>query len=302
LVAAHDAYLSWLTENTPGTKKKFMNRIKLWLTGSEKVDDSEIANLKDVIGQSLDGYKIITWQHDLEIDNETNNVVIEYVENGGSLFCGSTPWGYLQIYPHKKLTDMCLYQFLKFYTGIFFTPVCLNLPNESEVSHNKSKYSQFDIALEQVCSNPSKIAKYSNTLQSGFDILYEEGLLTADKILELQEMVMKQCKNCGWNVIPKDKQPVCDIEQINALKLIAKSYNYTESVKAPGVEEFPGDFKTEPELLENIRLEISSQFQERISTGFYLPAGTILIINICSGDYEGWCVRIGAHSDDLGKS
>ena len=303
-MAAHDAYLSWLHEKKHGTKKQFMNRIKLWLTGSEHVDDSEIINLNEAVSQGnhFENYKIIKFHHDHEIDDETQNSILRYVENGGGLFCASTPWGYLQIYPHKKLTDMCLYQFLKNYTGIFFTTECLSLPNESEVCHNKSKYSHFDIALERSCSNPNKIKKYSNTLQTGFDVLFSEGILNTDKMCELQEMVMNECKNCGWHVIPSEKKPVCDVEQLSAIKLIGKGYNYIEGVKAPGIEEFPGDFKQEPELLENIELEISCQFQERVSTGYYLPAGTILVINICSGDYEGWMLRIGAHTDDLSQS
>ena len=301
LVASHDIYFSWLQEKADETKKKFMNRIKLWLTGSEHVDDSKIINLNDAVSQGnhFENYKIIKFHHNDEIDDETNNALIAYVENGGSLFCASTPWGFLQLHPHKKLTDMCLYQFLKFYTGILFTPAILTLPTECEVSQNQSKYSHFDVALEKACSDPKKMGKYLNTVQSGFDTLCAEEILTAEKINEISEKIITNCKNCGWQIIPSEKHPVTDPGQSGALKLIGKTYNYTEGVKAPGIEEFPGDFKQDPALLENIELKISCQFQERVSTGYYLPAGTTLTVNVSSGSFEGWSVRIGAHSDDL---
>lgn len=54
-----------------------------------------------------------------------------------------------------------------------------------------------------------------------------------------------------------------------------------------------------PELKENVEIVLSSKFSERISTGYFLPAGVELLVRVVQGDFKGWAVRIGAHSDDL---
>ena len=44
---------------------------------------------------------------------------------------------------------------------------------------------------------------------------------------------------------------------------------------------------------------MTCNFQERLSTGYYLPAGTILLLTADSASFDGWSIRIGAHTDDL---
>lgn len=69
--------------------------------------------------------------------------------------------------------------------------------------------------------------------------------------------------------------------------------------KAPGIDNFPGDFDQTPELLENVELNLSTKFSERISTGYFLPAGVQLVVELIGGDWKNWGLRIGAHTDDL---
>lgn len=66
-----------------------------------------------------------------------------------------------------------------------------------------------------------------------------------------------------------------------------------------GVEDFPGDFKETPKLIENVQLTLRTKFSERLSTGYYLPAGVQLIVEVIDGDWKKWTVLIGAHTDDL---
>ena len=57
---------------------------------------------------------------------------------------------------------------------------------------------------------------------------------------------------------------------------------------------FPGDFLTdELDLKTDIQLNFESQFDERLSTGYYLPAGLRIIVNILSGNTNNWSIRIG---------
>jgi hypothetical protein len=71
-----------------------------------------------------------------------------------------------------------MYQFLKDYTGIIMTERYGHFGvGETPVSSNRSKHSQFDLAIEKVCSNPEKINKYMTTISSGIDVLCNAGNL-----------------------------------------------------------------------------------------------------------------------------
>ena len=69
--------------------------------------------------------------------------------------------------------------------------------------------------------------------------------------------------------------------------------------KAPNIEEFPFDFSELPNLLSNVSIRLKSKFSERLSTGYYLPAGVQISIRVTEGNFTGWKCRIGAHSDVL---
>ena len=72
--------------------------------------------------------------------------------------------------------------------------------------------------------------------------------------------------------------------------------------KAPGIEEFPGDFKKLPELQYQVQMSFNTRFQEWLSTGYYLSAGVTMALEVASetpGNLSKWKVRIGAHYDDL---
>ena len=124
---------------------------------------------------------------------------------------------------------MCLYNFLKQYTGIILTEHCLSLPNQMEVSKNMAKFSQLDVALKQIKSNPQNINKYLNTILSGFKAMNHE-----------QMMNLKSMVNSGSHAIPSEANPVSGKDASNSLMLVTKCLELSEGEKAPGIKEFPG--------------------------------------------------------------
>lgn len=192
-----------------------------------------------------------------------------------------------------------MFQFLKQNAGIILTKDVLTVPNEIKIGNNKAKISQFDIAVEKVCANPSNVEKYCNTIFTGIDVLSREGLINKEKILNLKKLLCENCTNSGWNTTPKKDEPVCSLKEKNAVKILGKCMNFAKGEKAPGINSFPGDFEEQPELLKNVELELQTKFKERVSTGYYLPAGVILTVKLISGKNQGWTVRVGAHTDNL---
>ena len=196
-----------------------------------------------------------------------------------------------------------MYQFLRDFTGILLTSECLWLgKDEMPVDANRAKHSHFDLALERVISNPLKIQKYSNTICNGLDVLKNEEIISVEKILEIKGCLQVQY---GLNIIPgQNNKPIKDVDEQNVVRLMGKCLCYAECEKADGIEDFPGDFSTQPDLLDNVEIEFECLFDayETFSTGYYLPAGVSLLINGCAivnSKWPDWSVQIGAHTDDL---
>ena len=225
---------------------------------------------------------------------------MDYLSNGGALFCAATCWGHLQLCPNEKLKDIDLYKFLKDYMGMILTEDVLSFPDEIKVSENNAKYSHLDLAINKITSNPDKIKKYSGTLSYGLDILNDEGILTCQRISEIKDLIRIKCEDSGCFPFPTEKCPLKNPLEKNICKLLGKCYNYTDGEKAPVIDLFPGDFvDKELNLRSDLEFKFESKFEERISTGFYLPAGLRIVINVISGNVQKWSVRIGSHTDDL---
>lgn len=185
-----------------------------------------------------------------------------------------------------------------------FTSKCLELPDEINVADNKAEYGNFAHALEKILTNSCCIRskeRYMNTLSCGFCIFEKNSVLnqiiTPDKL----DFIQKICES-NHELIPSEKKPVCDQACKAQLNIYCKLLNNKESVKAPGIQEFPGDFKEQPALLKNVRIKIEAKFAEWHSTGYYLPASVsckIKLIGDCEYLNLAWSVRIGAHTDDL---
>jgi hypothetical protein len=229
-VAAHDCYLNWLHDsNRSEATAKFNRNLKSWLCGNPDLPDSEIIELGKLVSISkpFNDYKIIKWSHGYDPSEQVQQQLFEYIQNGGALFGASTPWGYLQIYPNKTLQDMKLHNFIK-NLGILFTSECLWLPDEVDVTANRAKHSQFDMALQKVTHNPQKIGKYFNTITCGLEPLNKEGILPNERILQVKDLVIVECQNCGWNPVPLADRPVRSQEERNATNLLGRCLHFTD--------------------------------------------------------------------------
>lgn len=216
--------------NRSETTRLFMRNLKAWLSGDPDLPDSKIIDLQEIVNgcKSFADYKIIKWSHGYDPADQIQYRLLDFIDNGGGLFCASTPWGYLQIYPDRTLIHMALHRFLTNFFGIVFTPHSLWLSDESSVSDNCAKHSQFDKALEKVTSNPQKIPKYLSTINCGLSQLNKEGILPIEKILDLKDMVLIECQNVGWNPVPSQRQPVRSFQEKNATNLLGQCLNLTK--------------------------------------------------------------------------
>lgn len=300
MVCAHDSYLSLLNVQEPGITKSFIDNVKKWLTGLDYVDPSQIINFHNltVLNKPFENYKIILWHHAFNATEWHITKLLVYLEHGGSVIAGSTPWGYVQLNRRTKLRDMGLNKFLREHFGMMYTERYLSIGTETEVSKNVCKVSQFDLAIEKIFNDPEKVFKYGNTVQCGIDVLCDEGILDPSKLTEIKAKVLESSRKCGCKSIPSEKEPIRDEKSKTMCKFLSKCINFLDGEKAPGIDVFPGDFDKLPPLLENVELDLSTQFEERVSTGYYLPAGVKLIAK-CTGDLKLWTLRIGAHTDDL---
>ena len=87
-VSAHDCYLDWLDEKEDDKLKvDFMRNVKKWLTGKKKLNESQIVDLAEIEDniQEVNQYLLVKWNQDLNLDNEKQELLLEYVKNGGML-------------------------------------------------------------------------------------------------------------------------------------------------------------------------------------------------------------------------
>ena len=152
----------------------------------------------------------------------------------GSLFCGSCPWGWLQLNPNKTLNEQSLYTFLKTHTGIILKDNCLYLTSEMDVSNNFAKFSQLDIALENIAKNPESWIDYQYTITEGMEFLNEQ------KIKDFGAALLQKFKNSGKNLEPSQENPITQFEDRALLVALAKYYTYSNGEKAHGIKEFSG--------------------------------------------------------------
>jgi hypothetical protein len=257
--------------------------------------------------EPLNKYKIIKWDQTFYPDGPSQKKLLNFIHNGGSLFCGATPWGFLQLNPDKQLKDLTMYTFLRDNFGILFQGDCLWLPTfggELKVDQNRAKHSHFDLAYEKVSKNPTKIEKYLNTISQAIDKLKKENLIDNERILNLKNSIQCHCDEKGIQVKPKESDPIKEDTQKYIVKLFNECFKLIDGHLADGIHEFPGHYDEEVDrhLINSIELNLSSTFSgDAVSTGFYLPAGVTLKCRILNGELKKWDIKIGSHTDDLSR-
>lgn len=312
-VATHDCYVKWLMdtseddnedvdEETLALRKQFINNVIKWLTNHDSVESVKIINVEDIDDEDLNAQEcdIVAWCQDDQVDDEKQKLLLNYLNNGGSLFCGVTPWGFLFLNKTKKLSDLCAYRFLKHNFGIVLTDLSLNIDSEISIEKNQAKYASFDRALTKITANSTKLDKYGSTIESGLDVFRKEGSIDECTIEYIKNAINSFIENNNLNPFPQcNNQSVKNKDEKNVLKLYGKCLIENYTVKAPHIEYFPGDYTELPELLCDVNVSLETKFIERLSTGYYLPAGVQMNVKIIEGNMQDWYLRIGAHSDNL---
>jgi hypothetical protein len=209
----------------------------------------------------------------------------------GNLICGDVPWGWLQLRRGKTLKDNSQYRFLRDNFGILFTgnyPTHMN----QNITENKAFYSHFDIALTEFnysMANEQKLGQIIDTIRSGMYQLYDEGLFTQKEMLALFDIKLVPTRTSQLtNFGPKKV-----IQLMNSIMKLIDDFSF----KAPGINNYPGDFEKNPKLISHIELNLTSKVSEKLSTGYYLPAGVQLEVKVIEGKPNDWRVQIGGHKD-----
>ena len=298
----HDNILEWWRVKAAGLEGEFITRIIKWLTRGSIVDDSntvEGSKLDD--NSDLSRYKIIMLSNET-LSDRLNDKIRAFVDDGGALFCSITAWS-------AEVSDLLSFtaiKFLKKFCGILIT----NDVNDFDapqlpLSKNQAKILHLKDAINKVCKNYKELSN---------PIIYSMIDYMLDKALEhdiiqyieydtskLMRLMLKQSTENSLQVVPTEKTPVTNSELKCITKLLSRCFSllgatgYSELQKAKKIDEFPYDFARLPSLKTNISLKLTSKYDtERLSTGYYLPAGVQMSVTIVKGDPKGWYCRIGS--------
>jgi hypothetical protein len=127
--AGHDMPFNWLGPNTSISndatrqlKLDFIDNIVYWLSkGSPINNNKHIIAWQNLIDSNkpFDNFKIIKINQRANISEEDEEKLLNFLENGGGLFCAATIWGILQ--KIETLEQVDIHRFLRKHTGILFT-------------------------------------------------------------------------------------------------------------------------------------------------------------------------------------
>ncbi|XP_035697568.1 TRPM8 channel-associated factor 2-like [Branchiostoma floridae] len=299
---SHNGYIKQFRE---GKNKKFedLNRnIRTWLGMKEGDDVTDASNIKEAAEIPKSGVLLVAGGGDK--GKKLIPDVLKFVREGGGLLCGVCPWGWLQKRPRKTIDDMVLQGILN-EVGLSFTAETCAAKKEISAAESKEKaeISHLGRALKAIDLDPDSVEKYAETVTENAhsipDKCFEKRLNAPME--KCYEKCIKKHKDC----IPKGgKKRVKDSRGRAVVSLttgfLEKQAKMGKEVKAPGINDFPGDFEEEPQL-QCASVIIKSARKERHSTGYYLPAGKVLTIKATTtGEHlDDWRVRVGAHSDNL---
>ena len=296
---AHDCYYKWFVEKVGGLEGTFINNVKTWLAQGEQTDDSNVIEATKINDNTdLSNFKIIIWHGGKVISNQVYQNIGEFVLNGGGLFCAMTLWGYMQNNKKKALKDIQMFNFLKDNAGIILTDKYFGCQTRCAVNKNKAKYSNYQTAVDSVCQNADEISNFCDTIDGCINNMARCNIHDTDAIIKMKEALFKQCESKGWDPVPSKKVPIKNKEIKQITKLLCTCY-VELGEKAPNVQEFPFDFDHIPDLISNVTIALNSKYSERLSTGYYLPAGVEISIRVINGQPNDWKCRIGAHTDVL---
>jgi hypothetical protein len=290
IVACHDAFLNSFDWPTGNVEKKFVQNVKNWLSqGTLSSDHKEIIDFKSIKSSpeyQNKIYKIITITSDDKIGKNSQIKLLNFLEKGGGIFTAVCAWSYAKLSNLNGLKMMSIYNFLRSNFGIILTEEYIyQCPTEISVKENMAKYSNFDEACQQLCNNEREID--TNWFATVKDVLEVDSKsvdnnIKAGYVEFLLRDLIEKCKKMNLNVSPSEHRSIKIPHEVNYLKVINQCYirlnKENIKVKNPdNIKEFPGDYQTKPQLIEKTeKIKLKTKFDgERLSTGYYLPAGVI---------------------------
>lgn len=315
IASGHDVYYNYFEEKS-GLPKIFTDGVKKWLSSGNEISNNQILDMsKFEETESLKDYKIIKWKFDTDIKSEDEVRLLEFIKNGGGLFCGVTPWGYLSMDNENRLDNLSMYHFLKKHFGIRMTENYVKIGTETSVNENKAliknKGSNKHTAIvfpqdskkaiiERICEDIDCINQFVDTLD--YESLMKEDLSLVHHLRDT--LVQKSCPLCccgnsNLYLAPTKSKPISGEKTQNICRLLNNCF-IALNEKPYNVNDFPGECYASTE--NDVQLTVSTKFPwERVSTGYYLPAGFQAEVKILSGNYTSWKIRIGSQSDNLSK-
>ncbi|XP_013390849.1 TRPM8 channel-associated factor 2-like [Lingula anatina] len=299
VVFSHDSYVLKYQINEP--RFRILNaNITRWLTRNWR-QTLEHVDLKEIsFGCDLPppGSCVLLWHLDPRKPTaEFTEAVLAHLQYGGFLVCGMCPWGWLQLNPGKTLDELPHSPVLA-RLGLSYIQGYVN-GQSLNVNDNMAQWAHIGRAIEDVSRDLNRSEKYVELLsgmslipQSFRSLIFKENLIGYLNPAQLESN------------IPSPKSPANTSAFRASVRVLGMLYRMTPPqafCKLPGIGVFPGDFSSKPPL-QTVRLNLTTKHRQRLSTGYYVPAGQPVKVTVTSDqgtDLSGWKICIGAHDDSL---
>ena len=302
VVFSHTSYTKEFLRSSPHAGfEQLVKNIKSWVTNGTLKTDAEIENLDEYtdFDKIPTTCKLLVWSGSKKKTGTLYKKLNSWLQDGGALVSGATPWGYLQQNPGKTLDMIPLYQVLKT-VDICYTAEYLGGSGPIEVSRNQADEAHLGKIIKASQDDINALLKHRSNIEYAIEYLPDDAL---PKIIDdITEMVEHHAKT--WHCIPSRSKPVKTPEGRALASIMCHIYirlgEYNTKKIAPDIDQFPGDFETSPTLV-TVSLTATNKGQPATSypTGYYLPAGQDLIVTRTTTNTKPWKIVVGCHSDQL---
>ncbi|CAF1174913.1 unnamed protein product [Rotaria sp. Silwood1] len=271
--------------------KEFIKNCRHWLS---KGTDAQCESIDEI--ESMDSVKekehILVWNGYNFKSDEFMDDLRAFLEEGGALVCGAAPWNWLKDNNGKSLSD--------FKTGHFCESIGVKVTGDYADYDDQTIFIPEMIKFKNLSNAVQVLASESNNTE--YLVIVGAMIKQLDNTLpnSLAQILEDLVQNAENDIIPTKTSPIqdqsCRQRSIGVCGILCGLYN----IKAPGIDEFPGDFDETPLMETNVTVHIESKRSEWYCTGYYVAAGTTIKIYVLKQvGATGWSARIGCHDDDL---
>jgi hypothetical protein len=324
-VCTHELYIEHFLEYTNEVRQLWKN-VKFWLTKGKFVRNQDIQSISSY--QSVvdipEEVKLIKW---LGTDNKTelfiNQFLKKFIANGGAVLCAMSPESkqnlfhlfnvnkriifyqnkdWANVSHGKSMEESSLNKFLTS-CGICFSLTDFSLCkfNSFEVNKNLIMQAHFGNSINILADNMREAVNLQYILINGLNSLPNQ---IAPKYLDKLHKILYTFICSKYQ--PTSKTSVtCPIGRA-LLSICSKVYQKYSAcgvrIKAPNIDEFPGNYQSlDLPCTTTVIVEIKSKYDEFHCTGYYIMADSTVRVTVLEGNYAGWELRVGCHTDDLSK-